>query len=65
MKKTDLDYASLKAELDSVLAKLQDETTDIDDALKGYERGIDLTKQLTAYLKTAENKITRLQAAED
>lgn len=60
--KKDVSYASLKAELDEVLAELQREDLDVDTALKNYHRGLELVQELQAYLKTAENKVTQLQA---
>ncbi|MBC7708326.1 exodeoxyribonuclease VII small subunit [Polaromonas sp.] len=56
------DYKTLKAELDDVLDALQRDDTDVDAALAGYERGLELISQLEAYLQTAENKIKQLQA---
>lgn len=64
MKTVKQDYQTLKNELDEVLMQLQDESTDIDAALKGYERGLELTKQLEAYLKSAENRIIQLKSNE-
>ena len=58
-------YAELKVELDGLLDILQQDDISVDDALKGYERGIELVKQLEATLKDAENKITRLKAKFD
>lgn len=55
------DYAALQLELNSVLAALQDDTTDIDEAVKLYERGMELVGQLETHLKEASNTITKLQ----
>ena len=55
-------YQSLKTELDTVLDELQHDSIDVDAALKGYERGLELIQQLETYLKTAENHIKQLQA---
>lgn len=57
-----IDYQALSAELDEVMAKLQDESLDVDSALKYYERGLELVQQLEAYLETAENKVRKLKA---
>lgn len=57
------DYNLLSQELATIVAQLQSEDASIDDSLKQYERGLVLIKHLEAYLKTAENKITELQAA--
>ncbi len=61
MKAKKQDYQALKQELDEVLAKLQRDDTEIDDALELYKRGLELTKQLEAYLQEAENQIVKLQ----
>ncbi len=55
-------YAELRQELDIVLGTLQQDDIDVDDALKAYERGMELVHQLEAALKVAENKITKLKA---
>lgn len=56
-------YEKLTAELDTVLAQLQGNELNVDQALKQYERGLELVKQLEAYLETAENKVKTLKAA--
>lgn len=61
MKATKPTYQSLKTELDDVLVQLQQDDTDVDAALKGYERGLTLVTQLEVYLQSAENKIIQLQ----
>ena len=58
-------YQTLKTELDTVLDQLQKPDTDVDAALKGYQRGLELITQLESYLKTAENKIITLQASQE
>lgn len=63
--KTTYDYKIIKAELDDLLTSLQQPDCDIDDALKGYEKGLELVGQLEAYLLHAENKIKQLQADQD
>jgi exodeoxyribonuclease VII small subunit len=55
-------YAQLQGELDNVLAELQRDDLDVDEALRYYQQGLKLVQQLEQYLKTAENKITELQA---
>jgi exodeoxyribonuclease VII small subunit len=56
------DYKSLNAELDEILAKLQTDDLDVDQAVELYERGISITKELETYLKEAENKIAKIKA---
>lgn len=59
----EVNYTQLSSELDELLAKLQSDDVDVDEALKLYERGIAITKQLEAYLKSAENKVTKIKAS--
>jgi exodeoxyribonuclease VII small subunit len=61
----EINYQELSQELDTILAQLQSDDFDIDEALKLYERGIEITKQLESYLKTAENKVSKLKVSFD
>ncbi len=54
------DYQTISNELDKVLAQLQDTEVAIDDAIDLYQQGEKLIKELEVYLKTAQNKITKL-----
>ena len=54
------DYRSLQNELDELLNSLQSGNLSIDEALKAFERGQAIVKELQSYLKTAENKIKKL-----
>lgn len=56
-----LDYQALQQQLQEVLAKLQSENTDVESAVAAYEQGVKLVAELTTYLETAENKISKLQ----
>jgi exodeoxyribonuclease VII small subunit len=58
-------YQKLSAELDTVLGKLQGSELDVDEAVKAYERGVEIVGQLEAYLKAAENKVTKIKASFD
>jgi exodeoxyribonuclease VII small subunit len=58
----DVDYRKLSDELDKILGQIQSADLDIDEAVKHYERGLEIVKQLETYLKTAENKVTKVQA---
>lgn len=62
VKKNEQTYAELKQELDELLEALQRDDISVDDALKKYERGMELVKQLEVTLKDAENKISKLKA---
>lgn len=56
------DYRQLNTELDAILMQLQSDDLDVDEAVVLYERGIQITKELEAYLKTAENKVAKIKA---
>lgn len=56
-----IDYDHLTTELEEIVAKLQDETTSIDEALKLYEKGKEITSKLETYLKTAKNKLIKIR----
>jgi exodeoxyribonuclease VII small subunit len=58
-------YEELKAELDAIMVELQRDDVDVDEALKQYERGLELVKQLEAKLKLAENTVRELKAKFD
>lgn len=60
-KKAEINYRALTAELDGLIERLQEGDLSIDEAMKCYERGSDLIKELQAYLKTAENKVSKLK----
>jgi exodeoxyribonuclease VII small subunit len=57
-----IDYQGLSSELDDIVLALQQDELDVDEAMKKYERGLVLVKELETYLKSAENTITKLQA---
>lgn len=57
-----IDYKALQQELDTILSKLQHSELDIDEAVKAYERGMELVKELEMYLSKAENTVTKLKA---
>ena len=50
-------YRELSDELDEIISGLQTDDLDVDDAIKRYERGMEIVKDLEAQLKDAENKI--------
>lgn len=58
-----LDYQSLSAELESIIAKLQDERTSIDESLKLYEQANKLVSDLSQYLASAENRLNSITAS--
>lgn len=56
-----IDYRALSAELDDIVAELQQADLDIDAAVKQYQRGMEIVKQLETYLKTAENTVKKVK----
>ncbi len=58
----ELNYKSLRSELDEILASLDDESLDVEAVTKQYQRGMEIIKDLEGYLKTAENKIKKVKA---
>lgn len=55
-------YRSLSSELDGILNELQSGDLDIDDAVKKYQRGMEIVQELQKYLKDAENKVKKVKA---
>jgi exodeoxyribonuclease VII small subunit len=47
-------------ELEKIVAAMESENFNLDDSLKMFERGIELTKQCQQMLAEAEKKITKL-----
>lgn len=57
-----INYQKLQVELDEIMHKLQREDIDVDEALKYYERGLTIVKQLEEYLSGAENRVREIKA---
>jgi exodeoxyribonuclease VII small subunit len=55
-------YQTLKAELDDIVASLQQDDLDVDKAMEQYERGMKIVEQLETYLKASEAKIKKVKA---
>ena len=56
-------YRQMRNELDEIMTNLHTTDLDIDLAIKQYERGMKLIKELEAYLKKAELKIQKVTDA--
>lgn len=65
MAKAKPSYEELRTELDAVVAELQRDDLDVDLALQHYRRGLELIRQIEAYLKNAENTVTELKSRFD
>jgi exodeoxyribonuclease VII small subunit len=55
------DYKTMQNELNQILDDLQTGDIDVDEAIKKYDRGQVLIRDITEYLKTAKNKITKIK----
>ncbi len=53
------DYAAKTAELEAVLAGLQDSATPLDEAMKLHADGLKLVAEIEAFLKLAENEVQK------
>lgn len=54
-------YKELQAELDMILDAMQRDELDIDEAMKAYERGMEILTELQAYVDKAQHTVTKLQ----
>ncbi len=64
-KQVTFDYAAKTAELEAVLATLQDPATPLDEAMKLHTAGKKLVSEIEEFLKHAENEVrTHLAKAE-
>ena len=59
MKKMTYDQATLR--LDEIVKKLEDENTPIEESLKFFKEGIELTQYCTNKLKDIEREVTIIQ----
>jgi exodeoxyribonuclease VII small subunit len=57
------DYRKLSSELDSIVAALEAADVDIEEAMRHYQRGMEIIKEIDTYLKQAENKVIKVKAA--
>ena len=55
-----LPFEQALAELESILRELEEGTTNLEDALARYERGVGLLRQCYAQLRDAEQKVKLL-----
>lgn len=59
MSKTNFDYATKTAELETIVNRLQDADTPLDEAMKLHAKGRALVTELETFLRTAENDIKK------
>lgn len=55
-------YNELEAELQEIITWFEGDNFDVDEAVKKYQRGLELVQQLEKYLATAENQVRELKA---
>jgi exodeoxyribonuclease VII small subunit len=60
-----LDYEKALAQLDSVLARLEDGQVSLEDSMALYERGVRLIRRCSALLDGAERRVSELTAGPD
>lgn len=53
------------AELEEITKYLEGETADLDEAIRRFERGSEIAKELKEYLRSAENQIETLRQSFD
>jgi len=51
----------MAAELDAIIETLQTNDLDIDEAVEAYSHGMQIVEELEKYLKSAENKVTKIK----
>lgn len=54
-------YKQMQLQLDELVELLRSHNDDIDISIKQYEEAMRLIKDMEAYLKTAENKVTKIK----
>jgi exodeoxyribonuclease VII small subunit len=55
-------YNELETELREIITWFESDTFDVDQAVRKYQRGLELVQQLEKYLGTAENTVRQLKA---
>jgi len=60
--KDEFNYLEKSQQLDNIIASLQKPDNDIDSAIKNYEDGKKIIKEIEEYLTKAENKIKKLKS---
>ncbi len=62
--KKQTDFAGTLAQLESLIARLEDESTSLERSLSDFEQGISLVKEAQKALVTAEQKVNKLIEAD-
>jgi len=59
-KKTEVDFEASLKQLETIVAKMENETLSLDEALACFEQGVTLTKQCQKALQEAEQKVLKI-----
>ena len=60
-----LSYEQAMAELDRLIARLEEDQVPLEEALSGYERGAHLVQRCTALLEGVERRVAELSLGPD
>ncbi len=63
--KKDLNFEETMQELENIVQELEKGNLNLDDSIKKFEKGMDLSKKISNYLEEAEKKITILVKGKD
>ena len=55
-----IDFEASLKELESIVAKLEDENINLEDSVQSFEKGVNLVKECQTQLQKAELKIKKL-----
>ena len=62
---TEPDFEKTHAELEKLVAKLEDGNLSLDESLSEFKRGIELTRQCQSVLEQAQQTVEQLTKPED
>ena len=60
MKEQELNFEETMQKLETIVQELENGDLNLDDSIKKFEEGINLSKSVNKYLEEAEKKITKL-----
>jgi len=61
----DFNFEETMQKLETIVQELENGNLNLDDSIKKFEEGIELSKNASSYLEEAEKKITVLVKGED
>jgi exodeoxyribonuclease VII small subunit len=60
-KKTTRNYQAMAAELAGYIEWFESDAVNLDEAIKKYEQAMELLEEMEKYLKSAQNKISKIR----